>query len=142
MKVERSITDVVVFPFEETDRIMAGMELAEETNDLEALRWCARRLRWLNDQAETMESNIDYHTANLFNVAWGSLQEHDPPPASIAALVDPDQGPPTGEAAGEALDTLKVFFEENMANRKLQDVRNALDDLRSMVTAIGAGREA
>ena len=143
MKVERGMTNLVELPFEETDKIMDGMERAGETNDLEALRWCARRLRWLYNQAETCGTDIDCYAASLFNVAWGSLRELDPPPASIAALVDPNREPepPTGEAAGEALDTLKAFFEENMAHRKLPDVRKALDDLRGVAAAVGAGEQ-
>lgn len=140
MTVKCGMTDVVGFPCEETDKTMDAMQLAEQKGDIDALRWCARRLCWLYDQAEIISSDTYCYTVTLFNVAWLDALKYDPPPASIAALVDTNRKPgaPTGEAAGEALDTLKTFFEESMANGKLPDVRKALDDLRGVVTAIGA----
>jgi hypothetical protein len=47
MKVKSGMTDMAMFPIEETDRIMDAMEQAEKAGDLPALQWCARFLMWL-----------------------------------------------------------------------------------------------
>jgi hypothetical protein len=87
MKTELGMTDVVGLPIDEAEGIMEGMKQAEKTGDLEALRWCARMILWLWDQAAVSETDAYGYSENLFNGAWGSLMKTDPPPASIAAVV-------------------------------------------------------
>ena len=91
------MTDVVGFPLEETDKIMDALELAEQKGDLEALKWCARRLRWLYDPAEVSESDGYCHAEALFNTSWMDALKHDPPPALIAVIISPGAaGRPSG----------------------------------------------
>jgi hypothetical protein len=132
----------VDLPFDEADRIMEGMEQAEKAGDLEGLRWCARMIRWLWDQADVNSTDTYCYTENLFNCAWKYAMEKDPPPASVAAIVtrEKEEGP-NGKAAGRALDTLKLFFEENMAKKGLPGALENLAALRGTVAAL-AGEEA
>jgi hypothetical protein len=141
MKVEKGMTHIVELPFSETDKVIDGMELAEKTGDLESLKWCARMIRWLYDQAETGSTDTYCYTENLFNTAWDSLVKKDPPPALIAAAVTRDEERITGERAGRALDTLKAFFEESLPGKKLSEMLKNLESLRGAVSAL-AGEEA
>jgi hypothetical protein len=67
------------------------------------------------------------------------LSAADPPPDSIAAIVDPDktESVSAGEA-GEALDTLKAFFEENLARGKIPEALKSLESVRDAVAAAGS----
>jgi hypothetical protein len=142
MKVVSGMTDVVDLPFGEAGRIMDGMEQAEKAGDLDGLRWCARMIRLLWDQADINSTDAYSYAENLFNCAWDYAMEKDPPPASIAAIVarEKEEGP-DGKAAGRALDTLRLFFEENMAKKGLPEALKNLAALRGAVAAL-AGEEA
>jgi hypothetical protein len=142
MKVVSEMTEVVNVPLNEADKIMEGMEQAEKAGDLEGLRWCARMIRWLWDQADVSSTDTYCYTENLFNCAWDYAMEKDPPPASIAAIVtrEKEEGF-SGEAAGRALDTLRLFFEETMAKKGLPEALKTIESLRASVAAL-AGEEA
>jgi hypothetical protein len=136
MKVVSGMTRVVDLPLDEAEKIMDGMEQAETAGDLEGLKWCARRIRWLWDQGEVCSTDTYQYTENLFNSAWDYAMEKDPPPASIAAIVARKEEGPDGEAAGRALDTLKAFFEENIAKKGLPAALKTLESLQDAVTEL------
>jgi hypothetical protein len=141
MKVVSGMTMVVDLPLDEADKIIDAMEQAEKAGDLEGLKWCARRIRWLWDQGEVGSTDTYCYTENLFNSAWDYITEKDPPPAAIAAVVTREEEGPDGEAAGRALDTLKAFFEENIAKKGLHSALKALEGLRDTVTELAGETE-
>jgi hypothetical protein len=136
MKVEKDgMTDMVEFPLAETDKIMDAMEQAEKAGDLEALKWCARFLRWLWDEGDVIGSDAYFRAERLFNKMWGSLLKNDPPPESIAAVINRGDAPEkvTAGKAENALDTLKDFLEYNLGGKTFKTVSASLDALREAV---------
>ena len=119
MKVKSGMTDMVEFPFHETDKIMDAMKQAEKAGDLPALQWCARLLLWLWDEGDVCGSDKYCYAGDLFNTTWALLLKHDPAPESIAAIINrkDEPEPITCAAAEQALDTVKEFFEENLAKK-------------------------
>jgi hypothetical protein len=94
MKVnEDGMTDMVVFPLAETDKIMEAMEQAEKAGDMEALKWCARFLRWLWDEGDVIGSDAYLRAEQLFNKTWGILLKSDMPPESIAEIINREDIP-------------------------------------------------
>jgi len=138
MKLDKvGSTDVVGFPIEETEKVIKAMELAEKAGDLKALQWCARRLSWLYEASDVIGSDDMFYPARIFNPAWEKQLKDDPAPDSIAAIMNrmDETEPITATDAGKALDTVKAFFEENMAKKKLSSAFESLDALRAAVEA-------
>jgi hypothetical protein len=137
MKIKLGMTDVVGLPLDEADRIMDGMEQAEKAGDPEALRWCARMIRWLWDQSEVIGADIYSYTGDLFNCAWKGLMARDPPPASIAAIVTPEEksvepefaDPPRIANRTDALGLLDQLLETEF----VRGMGNALEALRDAI---------
>ena len=128
-------TDFLTLPVEEAERTIEAMKLAEETNDIEALKWCARRIVWLDETAEIIGGDDAFFPAHIFNKAWGEILKAEPPPASIAGIIAKiDQAEPiTAATAGKAIETLKEYFEENMGGKTFRAVCTSLNALREAV---------
>jgi hypothetical protein len=139
MKVVSGQTDMVLFPIEETDRIMDAMELAEKAGDLPALQWCARFLRWLWDEGDITSVGDYCYCEDLFNKMWASLLKGDPAPESIAAIINRKDAPqpPTTSDAEKALDTVKAFFEENLGGKSFRETLELLGNLRAALKTAG-----
>ena len=136
MKVEKNgSTDMVEFPFDETDKIMDAMKLAEKAGDLKALQWCARRLQWLWQEGSLTDTDKYCYTESLFNTAWAALSKNDPAPDSIAAIINREDEPEpvTAEAAEKALDTVKAYLEETLAKKGLAAAVNTIGILRNTI---------
>ena len=132
------MTDFIALPAEEAERTFEALKQAEETNDNEALKWCARRLVWLDDTSEIESGDDENYPAHLFNMAWAEQLKNDPPPASIAGIIakiDQDDPPdtPTAADAKKSLDTLKAFFEDNLGGKSFKAACTSLDALREAV---------
>ena len=134
------VTDYLSLPAEEAERTIEAMKQAEQASDIEALKWCARRIVWLDDTSEIVSGDDLSYPEHLFNKAWGEQLKNDPVPESIKdiiAQIDQEETQaPTAEDAGEALDTLKVFFEENLGGKSFKAVRASLDALRETVSEV------
>jgi hypothetical protein len=141
MKVISGITDMVMFPIEETDRIVDAMEQAEKTGDLKALQWCARFLIWLWAEAEVIGADDYANAESLFNRLWESLLKDDPAPESITAIINRKEEfryrPPTAKEAEKALDTVKAFFEENIPRKVIAAALSSVDAMREAVKTAG-----
>ena len=137
MKVEDGSTDFLDFPIEEMERIIEAMEQAGKAGDLKALQWCARRLQWLYEEAEISTGGADRRAVRLFNSAWDAQLKSDPVPESIAAIMNrkDEPKPITAADAGEALDTVKAFFEENLGGKNFRAILESLGALRAAVNA-------
>ena len=136
MKVAKDgSTDMVEFPFHETDKIMDAMEQAEKAGDLKALQWCARRLQWLWQEGDVMSTDKYCYAESLFNTAYGELLKNDPAPDSIAAIINREDEPEpvTASAAEKALDTVKAYLEETLAKKGLAAAVNTIGILRNTI---------
>jgi hypothetical protein len=133
-KDKQGMTDYLTLPADEAERVLEALKQAESTNDIEALKWCARKLCWLDDTAEIESADDQNYPEHLFNKAWAKLLKNDPVPASIAdiiARIDEDEPkPPTAEDAGNALETVRAFFQENVGGKSFKAVCVSLDALR------------
>jgi len=79
-----SILTIDFFPYEVVVKIMEALKQAEQKSDLEALKWCAKKILFLYEIADTSEGCISKKGAGkLFMSAYGN----DAPPASIAGIV-------------------------------------------------------
>ena len=67
--------EFVNLPAEETEAVIEAMKLAEQKNDVEALKWCARRIVWLDDTSEIIGGDDNFHPAHIFNKTWGEMME-------------------------------------------------------------------
>ena len=88
MRTENGDTEMLEFPVEETERVIEAMSKAEQTGDLEGLCWASRRLKWLYAQAETSTGSFGRQAVRWFNLAWDEQIKADPPPESIAAIIN------------------------------------------------------
>jgi hypothetical protein len=102
---EGKSTRFLSLPLEETERTLEALKQAEETNDIEALKWCARRLAWLDETSETERGDDDNYPAHLFNEAWADALKVDPAPQSIAGIMAQIDG----EEEPEELDDERVI---------------------------------
>jgi len=120
MKVEKGMTDVLGFPIEETEKVIEAMEQAEKAGDLPALKWCARGLQFLYKAADVIGGDDEFYPERLFNRDWNARLKTDPPPESVAAIINREDEPEavTAADAESALNTVKAFFEENIAKKK------------------------
>ena len=130
-------TEFVNLPAEETEAVIEAMKLAEQKNDVEALKWCARRIVWLDDTSEIIGGEDYFHPAHIFNRTWAEMLKSDPPPESIAEIInriDEDEPkPPTAADAGEALETVRAYLEESLGGKSYKAVVEKLDALREAV---------
>jgi hypothetical protein len=131
-------TEFLMLPAEEAERIMEALNQAGQANDIEAMKWCARRLVWLDDTSEIMSADDDHYPAYQFNRAWAETLKADPVPDSIAAIIaridqKDEPQPPTAADAGKALETIKAFFEDNLGGKSYRVALEKLDALRETV---------
>ena len=138
---EEGSTNFLLFPYEEAGKTIKALGHAEKADDLEALKWCARRLAWLDDEAVVTNAVDNFYQAQEFTRDWARALKTDPPPDSIRAIIDQiDQGepePPTAADAGEALDTVLKFFKANEACLTVA-VFKGVDALRSTINTVEA----
>ena len=126
-------TDFLALPAEEAERTLEALKQAEKTNDIEALKWCARRLVWLDEVSEIISGEDDYYPEHLFNKAWRGELKHDPPPASIAGIIARIDEPPETPDARKAIETLEAFFEASPGTKSFKAACASLDALREAV---------
>jgi hypothetical protein len=126
------MTAMIGMPHIEAYNVIDAMEQAEKAGDLEALKWCARRLVWLYEQGEVYDSDKCCNAERFFNNTYADMLKRDPPPKSIAGLIarEPAQEPPAAEDAEKALDTVKAFFEESLGGKSFKAACASLDALR------------
>lgn len=137
-------TDFVSLPAEEAEKTIEAIKQAEQTNDIEALKWCARRIVWLDDVSEIVCGDDTFHPAHLFNKTWADTLKTDPVPDSIKDIIaridqETEPEPPDADDAGKALNTLRSFFEENMGGKSYRAVCELLDNLRGALKTAEAG---
>jgi len=136
------MTDFLSLPADEAERTLEAMKQAERTNDIEALKWCARRLVWLDDTAQIASGDDSFYPAHIFNKAWAEMLKTDPPPKSIAEIISRiDEDEPesiTATDAGKALETLGVYLEESLGGKSYKAIVEKLDALRKAVETAGA----
>jgi hypothetical protein len=132
---DTGMVNMIGFPHMEAWSVIEAIEQAEKNNDMKALKWCARRFVWLYEQGEVYSGGMFHNAEHLFNSTWKMLSENDPPPESIAAIVTlkDEPEPITAEAAEKALDTVKLFFEENLAKKGLSTAMNNIGILRNTI---------
>jgi hypothetical protein len=133
-----------LYPYDEVYKVFQALEEAAKRRDLDSLVWCARRLDWFHDQGKTTWGDLsEAQQEDLFEQAYRGNME--PPPALIADLVAPDKEEPeplSAEEAGEALETVRQYLEENLAKRKLPAAFESIGNLRGAVAALaGEGAE-
>ena len=87
MKIDSGLTDFLMLPAEEAGKTIEAMKRADEINDIEALKWCARRIAWLDDVSEIIDGEDYYYRAHLFNKAWKKELESDAVPDSIKGII-------------------------------------------------------
>ena len=81
------LTDFLMLPAEEAKIITDELKKAEKTNDIEALKWCARRIVWLDDVSEIISSGDNFYPAHVFNKAWEKELKSDTVPDSMTAII-------------------------------------------------------
>jgi hypothetical protein len=88
MKIDDGgMTMFLEFPMEETKAVIKAMKKALKKNDIEALKWAARRMVWLRKSSESCSGGDEFFPAIHFNKAWKKELKTDPPPASIARII-------------------------------------------------------
>ena len=88
MKLDKiKMTEFLMLPADEAKAIIATLKQAEKTNDIEALKWGARRIVWLDDASEIGSGDDEFYPERLFNIAWAKEIESDPPPESISTTI-------------------------------------------------------
>jgi len=86
-----STVTIDFYPYEVVVKLMEALKLAEQKSDIAALKWCAKKILWLYEIADTSSGCISEKQAGkLFMSAYIG---NDTPPALIAGIVGP-----TGEA--------------------------------------------
>jgi len=136
------MTGFLSLPADEAEKVIEAMKLAEQTNDIEALKWTARRIVWLDDTAQITSGDDYFHPAHIFNRTWAEILKTDPPPKSIAEIINRiDEDEPeiiTAADAGEALETVRAYLEESLGGKSYKAVVEKLDTLRKAVETAGA----
>jgi hypothetical protein len=131
------MTDYLELPAEEAKKVIEAMKLAEQTNDIEALKWAARRIAWLDGTSELSSGDDYFYPAHIFNRTWAEMLKTDPPPTSIAEIinrVDEDEPEPiTVTDAKEAIETVRAYLEESLGGKSYKAVTEKLDALRKAV---------
>jgi hypothetical protein len=123
--------------------VFCALAEAADKKDLESLVWCARRLDWFHDRGETTWGNLsNEQQGDLFEQAYRGNAE--PPPALIAEIVAPGKEGPeplTAKEAGEALDAVRNYVAENLAQKKIPAALRSVETLRGVIAGLG-GEEA
>ena len=79
-----SLRTVDFYPYEVVVKIMDALKLAEHKSDLEALKWCAKKILFLYEIAETSTGCVSpEQIGKLFMSAYRG----DAPPDLIAGIV-------------------------------------------------------
>ena len=81
------MTEFLSLPAGEAEAIIEAIKQAEQTNDIEALKWCARRIIWLADVSEIESGDDEHYPARFFNMAWNETLKNDPTPESIIGII-------------------------------------------------------
>jgi hypothetical protein len=130
-------TDYVSLPADETEKVIEAMKLAEQKNDIEALKWTARRIAWLDDTAEIISGDDGFHPAHIFNRTWAEMLKTDPPPESIAEIINRiDEDEPeqiTVADADDALETVRAYLEESLGGKSYKAIVEKLDALKAAI---------
>jgi hypothetical protein len=138
MIVKDGMTGMIGMPEIEAYNVIDAMEAAEKAGNLSALQWCARRIVWLYEQGETYSGDMFCNAEKLFNDTYAEILKRDPPPEIIAAIIARgNQGaepePPDAADASEALNTLRIFFEESLGGKSYKAILTSLDALKQAV---------
>jgi hypothetical protein len=83
LKLENGVIETVGLPYDELKTVMEIMDQAEKADNLEALKWSARKIAWLYKISELdglIGAEFSNLTVNLFNDAWQGHLKTDPPP--------------------------------------------------------------
>jgi hypothetical protein len=139
MKLEEGrATDFISLPADEAERTLEALKQAEAANDIEALKWCARRLAWLDGASQIISGDDSFYPAHIFNKTWAEMLKSDSPPESIAAIIarideDEPEKEITAADAEKALDTVKAFFEENIPRKVIAAALQSVEAMREAV---------
>jgi hypothetical protein len=139
---ERGATYFLDLPAEEAEKVIEAMKQAEQAGDTEALKWCARRLAWLDEASEIIDGDANFYPARSFNKSWAETLKSDPPPESISAIIarideDKPEKEITAADAGEALETVRAFLEENLGGKSYRAAMEKLGALKEAVETAG-----
>ena len=139
------MTEFLYLPAEEAERTLEALKQAEQTNDIEALKWCARRLVWLDDTAQIGNGDDSFYPSRFFNKDWKKEIEDDLIPDSIKDIIaridqEDNPKPPTVADAEKALDVVKDFFQENIPHKAIAAALSSVDAMRDAVKTAGAGK--
>ena len=137
--------DFAEFPVEETEKTIAAMKKAEQENDIEALKWCAWRMEWLWEVSDISSGDDSFYPEHIFNKSWKDQLKIDPVPESIKDIIakidqinEPE--PPNAAACGEALETIKAYFENNLGGKKYREISQTLCALQTAVKQTEDGK--
>ncbi|MCL2277180.1 MAG: hypothetical protein FWC21_04720 [Treponema sp.] len=123
-------------PAEEMEKLIEAMKKAEQENDVEALKWCARRMVWLNDISQIIIEDDPFYPERIFNMTWNEHLKNDPVPESIKeiiAQIDGEPEPPTAAAATEALETIKTYLEYVLGGKTYRASSEKLTALQEII---------
>jgi hypothetical protein len=146
MKLDKGkMTDFLYLPVDEAERTLEALKQAEQTNDVEAMKWATRRLSWLDDVSEIGGGDDKFYPVHLFNKAWAETIKNDPVPESIAAIIarigqESEPEPPTAADAGKAIDTVRAFLEDGLGGKRFKAACTSLDALREAVKTAEAAK--
>jgi hypothetical protein len=105
------------FPAEETGKTLEALRRAGETDDIATLKWCVRRLLWLEEQtAEEIWGDCNFDTAWYFNLAWTESLKNDPVPDSIADIFEQKVQPGLSDDERDILGLFKKLSPENKSS--------------------------
>jgi len=122
MKTDKTgSTEFLALPAGEAERTIEAMKQAERAGDTEALKWCARRIAWLDEISEVTYGEDFFCPVDAFNKAWEETLKNDPPPESIAGII----------ARLEKTETVKFDEPPRIGNRS--------DAVALLDSVIGAG---
>jgi hypothetical protein len=135
---EDRMTDFLSIPLDEVWGTVEALELAEQKNDIDALKWCSRRLVWLCETSESERGDDEHFPAHIFNKEWANLLKNDPVPKSIADIIaridqEKEPQPLTAAIAEKAIETVRTFFEDNLGGKSFKAISVSLDELKKVV---------
>jgi len=128
--------DFLELPAEEAEKIIEAMKKAEQDNDVEALKWCVRRMVWLNDVSQIASGDDSFCPEYIFNMTWNEHLKNDPVPESIKdiiAQIDGEPEPPTAAAATEAMETIKTYLEYTLGGKIYHASSEKLNALQEII---------
>jgi len=125
-------TNYLSLPADEAEKVIEAMKLAEQKNDIEALKWTARRIAWLDDTSEITGGDDSFCPAHIFNKTWAEMLKTDPPPESIAEIINRPELI-TAADVDEALETVRAYLEESLGGKSYKAVIEKLDALKAAI---------